>query len=139
LEGWETLLPDRPINGSSLLLFISLSPFDVYKQLEEASQLRFMVDDVGIIEPDGLLGGLMERDNDVVFQILRRDEFVGVEAYRSMACSTPSGAHGAQTRLMASGRCGMAGLLPEHELWGKLSYRQSYLTPLPTRNGQSPV
>jgi hypothetical protein len=63
-----------------------------------------------------------------VCQILRRDEFVGVEAYRSMACSTPSGTNGAKTCMMASSRYGMAGRLREPELWGKvhLSSEPSY-------------
>jgi hypothetical protein len=47
-----------------------------------------------------------------------------------MACSMPSGANGAKTCMMASGRYGMAGLLREPELWEKLIYRQSHLTPL---------
>jgi hypothetical protein len=40
---------------------------------------------------------------------------------------------------MASGRGGMACLLREHELWGKLSYRKRHPTFLPPQNGQSPV
>jgi hypothetical protein len=34
--------------------------------------------------------------------------------------------------MMASGRCGMARLLHEDELWGKLIYRKGHPTLLPT-------
>ena len=74
--------------------------------------------DVGISTLAWMIVALIQAR--AVFQILRRNEFVGVEAYRSMVCSTPNGANGAKTCMMASSRYGMAGLPREPEFWEKV-------------------
>lgn len=41
-----------------------------------------MVDEMGMVEPDRLLGDIEGREDNYIFQILMRDEFVSVVAHR---------------------------------------------------------
>jgi hypothetical protein len=67
---WRGSLFDFSINSSGHLNFIVISAFDVERQAEQIPSLGFVIDDMGVVEPDCFFGDIESRGYCSIFQVL---------------------------------------------------------------------